>query len=85
MEEPSGEESRGAEASGGGGGGFQIIGLKQNDWDKTVSWLLFFSPSTLMITFQIPVHALEKAANSASSNLASEGDDCNFAEEFGGG
>lgn len=37
LEEPSGEESRGAEASGGGGGGFQIIGLKQNDWDKTVS------------------------------------------------
>lgn len=85
MEEPWGEESRGAEASGGGGGGFQIIGLKQNDWDKTVSWLLFFSPSTLMIPFQIPVHALEKAANSVSSNLASEGDDCNFAEEFGGG
>lgn len=44
LEEPSGEESRGVEA-GGGSGGFQIIGLKQNDWDKTVSWLLCFPHS----------------------------------------
>lgn len=42
LEEPSGEESREAEAS--GGGGLQIIGLKRNDWDDTVSWLLFPPP-----------------------------------------
>lgn len=40
LEEPSGEESREAEASG-SGGGVQIIGLKRNDWDETVSLLLF--------------------------------------------